>query len=340
MKVTLLLSLFALCQFGSLNLPNSGLDQFESYHASILAQNHQYALSDWDLKAAVVSMKISTFSDGHEPEPYFNMLYQFDEQGRLRFWMQGDSIKTAYNFKYRKYAFGEAGQLQKVSQYEKHQNGFWMTQTFDKQGYLNEISFSSASDSSLDFRTHIQYSEGHTKMKVAYNYAHPQTFYERRQTENYQFTFDDNGHLIRESMQGMYAYTTTYKRDPQTGLIINSHHLDACFPSNSCINLTTHFKYDKAGNLVSTSADDRTVRNSLWTLGDHFEAKYNAQNLLIERKVFKTSGMFSQLSNHRGKAGKEYTYEYRFDEAGNWIEQREYLDDQLLKTIKRELTYY
>ncbi|MEL7533070.1 MAG: hypothetical protein AAFN10_17265, partial [Bacteroidota bacterium] len=184
MKATPLLCLFALLLFSSFNLLHSGLDQYESYHASILAKHNQYELSDWDLGSTVASMKVSTFSPGTEPEPYFNMLYQFDQRGRLIFWMQGDSTNSRHNYQYRKYAFGEAGQLQKVTQYEKHQNAFIMTKAFDKQGYLSEISYLSKMDSSLDFRTHIQYSEQHTKMSIAYKYGHPQTHYERRKTEN------------------------------------------------------------------------------------------------------------------------------------------------------------
>ncbi len=340
MKTTLLLSLLALFHTSSFYFPSSGLDHFESYHASILAKNNQAELSDWDLNAGVASMRVFTFAPGKEPEPYFNMLYEFDPKGRLVFWMQGDSSSAKYNYKYKTYAFGEAGQVQKVSYYEKSQNTYRMTKTFDQQGYLSEIRYQSETDSSLDFRTNIQYGAGHTKMKVAYNYDHAQTVYERRKTENYQFTFDNKGYLIKESKQGMYAYTTTYKRDAQTGLITYSHHLDACYPSNSCVNLTTRFKYDKAGNLVSTSADDRTVRNSLWTLGDHFEAKYNDQNLLIERTVFKTSGMGTRFPFNRAEINEAHRFEYSFDEAGNWIEQREYLAEKLLKTIKRELTYY
>ncbi|MFK7924162.1 MAG: hypothetical protein AB8H47_19545 [Bacteroidia bacterium] len=318
----------------NIHAQDSGFDQFSSYYESILAKSHQYESSQWSLSGSVASMKVWEYTAKNERKDVVMMSYQFDERGYLLFWMKGDSSQRERYFEHRTFSFGEDDKLPKTTQYDYHQNSYTLTKTFDEGGYLSKIIYHSDDDSTLNFTTEAQYSDEHSSMRIKYNYETEASSWERRVNENYQFSFDRSGFLIEEKMQGRYAYQKTFKREAKTGQILKSHHLDLCFPSNSCVNLIQEWKYDRAGNLIKLSSQDLTVRNSLWTLGDDFEATYNEQNLIIEKRI-RIDRYLSSLQSPTMK----FKYEYIFDERGNWIKRTEYTNGQAGKVIERELTY-
>lgn len=338
MKATTLLSFILLLTTLNLQAQDSGLDQFSSYYESILAKNHQYESSHWSLSGKVASMKVWEYTPNNERNNAAMMSYQFDEKAYLRFWMKGDSSKSRQYFEHRTFAFGADGKLQKITQYEASQRSYTHSKVFGADGYLHQIRHQSQEDSTLNFTSKIQYFDQHQAMKIEYNYDTDPGSWERRVTENYQFTFDQSGLLIQEDMQSRYAYRKTFKRENNTGRILKSHHLDACFPSNSCVNLIQKLSYDKAGNLIKMGSSDATVRNSLWTLGDNFEATYNEQNLIIEKQIALDRYLSSSGSGQN--TIQKFRYAYIFDERGNWIKRIEYRADQANKIIERELSYF
>lgn len=338
MKASIFLLAFFSLFLISMQAQESGLDAFSSFHESVLAKNHQYKSSHWGLSANVAGMKVWHYSAAGKAEDYMMMSYQFNDAGYLYFWMKGDSSKARQHFAHRTFAFGADGKLQKITHYEPSQQAYTLSKTFDTMGYLQQISYQSKEDSTLNFTSQIEYFDEFQAMQIEYIYETEPGSWERRVTENYQFSFDKSGLLIREDMQSRYAYTKSFEREKDTGKILKSHHLDACFPSNSCVNLTQNFTYDEAGNLIKISSLDLTVRNSMWTLGENFEATYNEQNLIIKKQIAAGNYLFSSPSQRN--AIQHLNYEYIFDERGNWIKRIESQDGQAINIIERELSYF
>ena len=109
--------------------------------------------------------------------------------------------------------------------------------------------------------------------------------------------------------------------------------------SNSalCVEVTT--KYDSAGNIIEQHVNDMTTRNALWSFSSHFKVKYNKENLIIE-KEYVSNDLIGTRNNTVEPNPVIDTYEYIFDEKGNWTKIKIFSYGHIKSTIERQITYY
>jgi len=150
----------------------------------------------------------------------------------------------------------------------------------------------------------------------------------------FKFNFDKKGNYIRPSVICNY--------DSLNRNI--SYSIDYGCGSNSALCMNVSTKYDKNNNIVEQMVIDNTTRNSKWSFSSHFKAKYNEQNLIVEKTSLPVS-MGILFPSDKDLTDESivpfpYTYEYTFDKYGNWITMKGLWGLKLSSFTKREITYY
>ena len=137
------------------------------------------------------------------------------------------------------------------------------------------------------------------------------------------YSYDDAGRRIGEIYDDAYDKTDAqcvFQYDEKKRVTVrNCNRPDGTFGSK------TIQRFDEKGNQIEYSlfmegccVDSKIV------------IKYDAQNTLIEERVFNNEDQFRY----------SMTYEYQYDEKGNWIQRLEYVDGKLMYLTERKLEYY
>ncbi len=144
-----------------------------------------------------------------------------------------------------------------------------------------------------------------------------------RLMDKYTYEYDDDGNQIEEIMYGSdgslwYKYVNEYNsKGNQTKLIR--------YNKNKDIVLKVVYKYDRQGN-----QNKITRYRPDGSIGLKFENKFDDNGNLIEQLKF----------NNKGVSLSEKTYKYEFDSYNNWTKQIEFLNDNAIRIIERDIEYY
>ena len=180
--------------------------------------------------------------------------------------------------------------------------------------------------------------------------------------------YDETDTLLRE-------YTLTYDDKekkmqktvyfPKTGkeyLVLSSDTNKRSYPTyatyyniDESIKNYSSYKYDKRDNQLETKVynPDKSVKYTKKTKYNkngfvtHQITKSNEKNKSLEtvytykKEPFPTEMLLIFEKKTHNKAKKiNYTFSYQYDEKGNWIEKKCFLEDKLVYIVERELTYY
>lgn len=138
------------------------------------------------------------------------------------------------------------------------------------------------------------------------------------------YSYDESGRRIGE----VYDDLDNDKRDVQCVFLYNDTlrlTVCNCYLSDGAFASKTTHRFDEKGN---------QIEYSLFMGGccvDHrILIKYDDQNTLIEEKVFKDETQLSYTM----------TYEYQYDQNGNWVQRLEYINGKLKYLTERKFEYY
>ena len=114
-------------------------------------------------------------------------------------------------------------------------------------------------------------------------------------------------------------------------------------------------KFNEQGDIIEQSVNDMTTRNAMWSWSSSYmaEYRYSAEGLVVEKKYTKknlspdgfswsdllANGTSGDNPEEHSKYAIIETYEYEFDEHGNWISQR-IVKNKSKVLIKRQISYY
>lgn len=262
----------------------------------------------------------------------------FDQKHRLTLVCSGDST-TNGDWSIERFFYDESGRLLKRTLSSVRYGNFHFARyEYDKNGYLTERI---DSFSSFD----VTY---HSKMKLTYNADYTKVSFKFTPLSNELFwSFEDGESEIRYDEKGRYVNPSMMVEYNQDGQPF-SYFLDNGCGSNSALCVQVNSFYDPQGNVIEQIVHDMTVRNSEWSFSSHFKAKYNEQNLIIERQEFydNYNGSYAIFAPETTSQSQivvpavVYTYSYGFDTVGNWISTHIKLNGAWYQEVQRDITYY
>ena len=145
---------------------------------------------------------------------------------------------------------------------------------------------------------------------------------------------------IRIDSNGIYKWISTYdgKRIKEYDIYRNDVLIGKKKYQYSSSNNYAIFSYDKEG--VLEGKVEYVSKNGFCTL----YKTYDENGEIIYNTSYEYN-KFNDVTEHIFRFGKEgdidqYKYEYKYDEQGNWIEQREFLNNKPNFITTRIITYY
>jgi len=164
--------------------------------------------------------------------------------------------------------------------------------------------------------------------------------------DSFEFDFDEQGRYISPVVK--FIRFDSLNR-PVYYLIDNGH------GQNSALYITVTTKFNEQGDIIEQSVNDMTTRNAMWSWSSSYmaEYRYSAEGLVVEKKYTKknlspdgfswsdllANGTSGDNPEEHSKYAIIETYEYEFDEHGNWISQR-IVKNKSKVLIKRQISYY
>lgn len=320
---------------------HSKLPFFDDYFFSEIAYAKETkTTSSFHLKGNVKSVEMTLVQDslaGDVPEKHF---WEFDTHKQLITYCKGDSIN--YNdWIIEHYQYDANGNLlNRQLAAEQYGNFEYSWYTYNTDGYLLErIDSFSSFDVMYYSKAIFKYNIDYTQLDLEYEPLSDELFW-NFDNAHYTISYDYMG---RYESPGRNVDYDKYQRP--VGYFINN----GC-GSNSALCLQVNTKYDERGNVIEQTVHDMTTRNSLWSFSSHFKAEYNEQNLVIRREEFPVGEGFASLNlfatNNSNEITKSevksvvYTFDYVFDEKGNWITKTIFMNGALQSSYQREIIYY
>jgi len=190
------------------------------------------------------------------------------------------------------------------------------------------------------------YSNIFHNLKINYQYKNESNNWDLVISDTYDFTFDSKNRLTKirnksKHSEATYGSTSTFSYDTLSGRLIHASLIDDCAGSNSCLILNLSMDYDPWGHVIYESMTDQTIRNSVWSYGYTYMAKYNEQHDITEEYRSRSENSYSIQPFGSGlkKQPQDYQrlkklYAYDYDSRGNWTHK------YLLADSKRELIIY
>lgn len=280
----------------------------------------------------VYQASIDSMAEGF---PLEQQSWHFDQHGRILLYTQGDSVYD-HTWKSEKYTYNTAGKLASLYVIEGSNHNFYSWKYFNEDGYLIEQidSFMAYDDIVYHYQTHYRYDSTYTSIQVTYTPF--TTLHWTCEDLSVDFQFDERGTYLRPGMTIQYD---------NNGRIVQ-YSLDNGCGRNSALCLSVSTAYDERGNVIEQIVDDRTTRNSLWSFSSHTKAKYNEQNLIIEREEipFPENPIYDlvnqTLVGYETVVPTIYTYDYALDDFTNWVRLVQFVNGQYQSVIERHIEYY
>ncbi len=279
------------------------------------------AKSDWesmDLKGKVKSIKMlvyqfSACQEGMEEEPLVDTANMFfDEEGRLLKLNAYDSDGSSSTLSFDKDKKEREVYYFKMPNISKSREQI----KYNENGLVVE-KFSYESDSLLKERYTCRYSECGEKVEEAWYNASDSL------TKKITHLYNDKGFLIEERALGAeedVLWVNTYTYDNKGNVIETAN-----YNSVDSLERRTTYKYDDKGNLF-----EKSFYNKFDSLILKETLLYDKEGSLVEDNFFYTEySLYSQNS-----------FEYKYDEMGNWTECVERGDSLLRFITKREIEYF
>jgi hypothetical protein len=254
--------------------------------------------------------------------------FLFNEEGRLTLFVEGDTNVFQRSL-VEHYYYDSMNKLSKISSKSNSWNDINLTiSEYDTAGYLiNEtlrfISGYTGEDVLYHYKVIYNYTDDYASLDLKFQPI-TRVFHSEDEITSYRFQFDSLGNYIRPGIKMAFD-------KPNRPI---SYFIDYGCGQNSGLCVYVFIKYDHRGNIAELKIDDKTTRNALLTASQHYKAKYNDHDLLIEKTH--STGNYGKSNNDN----VPLTYEYEFDNIGNWIVMKTYRDTKLLSTMVREITYY
>jgi len=256
------------------------------------------------------------------------------------------------------YSF-EGNQL-KYIYFEKPNYNYISEKYFGSSGYLEKeiIDKTNPSDTS-HIESAYTYNKNFNELNISYKYSIDISRRDVVLHDSYVFTLNNKNQLIKERnlsrhKETTYGNTATYFYDSISKNLIGWTYIDDCAltGSNSCLNLSSSITYDNRNNIISKSLSDATVRNSTWSYGSGYSAKYNENNdiieeyhseggsvdfryLLLPQKKAKNNKVINTTTNIQKR-----TFDYDYDTNGNWIKKYEIKNNNRTLIKSRIIEYY
>ena len=224
---------------------------------------------------------------------------------------------------------------------------------FNTTGYLEkEINDWTDYEEKFHQEAFYTYTNANKEVTINYKYKNQSDIWDVVRQDKYTFTFDNKKRLTKvrklshhdESDYGNTAVIAYDSLSSRPNAIFNS---DDCAGSNSCLILNMIIQYDVRGNIIIESLTDRTIRNSTWSYGYSFKAKYNERNEIIEE--YRSNGndktQFQFSDNKQKIYDAEYeknktTYHYDYDARGNWIKKYNTANNKRALKTQRMIVYF
>lgn len=216
------------------------------------------------------------------------------------------------------------------SEFDKMPNLNNYQKDFNPQGYLTqEILYQN--DDKFYNRTEYYYTPNDKLFETRYN------------SDKTYYAYNPDGYLVKVatySPGGFLKYHHTNEVNPE-GKVLKRE----IYQSNQLINIIT-YTYNKKGNPTQIRTE-----NSSGELVSTEETKYNKHQRPVRIKISdeknKSPYVITQKYNAQGDciwfqvAGKQLsTYQYIYDDQGNWISMTTFVDGKPEQIIERTLQYY
>ncbi len=240
--------------------------------------------------------------------------YSYDSQGNLQeinTFSPRDRLLEKKTFKYN-------SENRKIEEAECNSEGKLLTKTvweYDKQGKLiRETRF----EGEVKKRVSRYNSRGQETETVHYQF-------DGKLSSSYFYEYDPEGNLtvkgtVSYNSRGQRTKKSVDKYDTQQNLIENAVYF---YPAGDP-GWKTVYQYDNFGNLTQRKYYGSRGLEEEETL------KYDPNGNLLERNI----------NNIRKSRREVWTYEYEFDEQGNWIKRIDYRDGTAMYLVKREIEYF
>lgn len=268
------------------------------------------------------------------------LVWEFDNHQNMVKFTKGDS-SVSNDWMIEEYQYDDAGHLinRRVSS-DRYGEYSYAWYTYDIRGYLTErIDSFSSYDGNYYSQAIFNYENDYQNISCEYFPLSEELFWSFENFET-EIAYDEMGRYISPGRNVDYD-----KFGRPTGYFINN----GC-GSNSALCIQVNTKYDERGNVIEQTVHDMTTRNSHWSFSSHFKAEYNEKNLVIRREEtpydLNGGGSMFLLSSNSTSENESlsqsliYTFDYVYDEQGNWINQTTYLNGNYHGEINRVIQYY
>lgn len=163
--------------------------------------------------------------------------------------------------------------------------------------------------------------------------------------EKYEYSKKDSLVKVTTTLKGEFLSFEEYKCDELGNRIENTQEkpLNTLYTYDSLGNILTYQQFDKNGNLVLEEFTEHLYSGKTKT--EKWKQLNNKGEILGESlDVFDQYGNlikhYESIALSYTHLASLYTYEYLYDEKGNWIKKIEFSDGQPMLLVERKIEYF
>lgn len=339
--------------------------ELKPFYETITSKTAVKHAGDFGLKGNVHTVKETLYkkqvADPKDEDTIRLTRYHFTVGGLLDTLSKGDSLSSLWNSgAYQEvYTYDEKSRrLKEFTVYDGSYYAHILTKTFGPEGFLMQERFDARfneNSGQFNYTAYYTYNKSFSELSIRYKYDESETHYDRKDDGTWKFTFNNAGLLTNEVHKEQdFGSSTTISYHPKWNLPAGITLMESCATQNSCLFLSKSISYDDKGRKSGESLSDHTIRNSMWSYDYCFQYAYNERGELLKKatcaldklKFYRTPNLQTRSAKPSLKlAAMGSGYEYVYDAAGNWIEQKEYFTvgekkTKLIAVTKREIGYY